>query len=228
MNEPLDLTGEKFGRLIALEPIGYHYFPSGQRKQVWKCKCECGKITNTYANSLTSGNTQSCGCLRIENLVAKCSTHGATRHGKKERLYIVWNDIKDRCKNKNNPSYKFYGGNGISLCQEWNDYAVFREWAYKNGYDESAEFGKCTIDRINTLEGYSPENCRWISLTEQQSNRRSTRIIEYNGERNTCSIWANKIGISKSALCSRLNNGWSVEEALTIPKINCNRKYAKY
>lgn len=99
--------------------------------------------------------------------------HGGSAHGEEERLYRVWKGMKQRCKNKNNRSFKTYGGIGVSVCQEWDEsYEKFRDWALKHGYDPKADYGTCTIDRINPYGNYEPSNCRWISNAEQQKNKR--------------------------------------------------------
>ena len=90
--------------------------------------------------------------------------HGGT----KEKLFNVWVSMRQRCSNPNNPEYKNYGARGISICEEWNDYERFKEWALSNGYEEGL-----SIDRINNNEGYRPGNCRWATLSMQNSNRRS-------------------------------------------------------
>lgn len=92
------------------------------------------------------------------------------KHGHaNEPLYAVWKAMRQRCNNPNHRDYKWYGARGVRICNEWNDYSVFREWSISNGYDKSL-----TIDRIDGLSDYSPNNCRWITIQEQQRNRRKT------------------------------------------------------
>lgn len=144
----------------------------------------------------------------------------ATKHGEAHgRLYSVWNMMKQRCGDPNNAYYKNYGGRGIKVCDEWKEYTAFRDWAITNGYDETAEHGKCTIDRINNNGNYEPGNCRWVSKKEQARNRRSNRFIEYNGKRQTLAEWAEETGIYALTIHNRLKSGWSVEEALTTKPI---------
>ena len=82
--------------------------------------------------------------------------------------------MKKRCENKNCKSYKWYGAKGVSVCDEWHDYSAFKKWALDNGYDEKAEKGECTIDRINPYGDYEPSNCKWVSMAEQARNKRNS------------------------------------------------------
>ena len=90
----------------------------------------------------------------------------------KERLYNVYLGMRHRCYDPKIKNYRLYGGRGIKICDEWlNDYSVFREWAYANGYDENAPRGKCTIDRIDNNGDYTPQNCRWVDMKTQRKNQ---------------------------------------------------------
>lgn len=95
-----------------------------------------------------------------------------------ERLYAVWSSMKGRCYNKNNDKYKNYGERNIKVCDDWkNSYESFRSWAYKNGYDDGAKYGECTLDRIDVNGNYEPSNCRFVSIAEQMIN--TTRNKEF-------------------------------------------------
>lgn len=171
-NKKIDLKGERFGRLLVLEKCG----KANDRHIIWKCLCDCGKITMVASNSLRGGKTVSCGCYKAESIGLSRLTHGgcvADKHG--ERLYKVWQEMKRRCNNPTSRSYKWYGAKGVKVCEEWQkDYEAFKKWAYKNGYNEKAEFSKCTIDRIDTFGNYEPKNCRWVDAKTQALNKRRT------------------------------------------------------
>lgn len=122
-------------------------------------------------------------------------------NGKVVRLYKCWQDMKSRCYNKNNKNYHQYGGNGITVCNEWLDnYQTFRIWATENGYSD-----ELTLDRIDFESDYTPNNCRWVSIKKQQNNRSNNRYIEFNGEVKTLSEWCEDLGLNKSTISSRIN-----------------------
>lgn len=183
-----DLTGQRFGRLVAVEYLG------GSR---WNCKCDCGNYHTVVAYSLKSGNTKSCGCYNIEVAIKSNTTHGQ----RKTKLYGVWCAIKRRCYKANDKRYYVYGERGIRVCSEWlNDYQTFCDWAMSNGY----AYG-LTIDRIDNNGNYEPNNCRWVTPQQQQRNKRNNHIIEYNGEKMLAVEFAEKYHINYSTLLTRLH-----------------------
>lgn len=149
----MDLAGQKFNMLTVLE---FYDVQNGMSR--WLCKCDCGNEVVVYGRHLKSGNTISCGCY-----YKKHNHEFGYKHGwAKTRLYRIWSDMKARCLNPNEKSYKWYGGKGISVCEEWlSDFTEFRDWALDNGYND-----KLSIDRIDSSENYCPENCRWITLED--------------------------------------------------------------
>lgn len=169
--EQENIAGMRFNRLIALEPTDKRY----RRCIVWKCQCDCGSMVYVAANRLRNNNVMSCGCLNLELSGERLKKVNTTHGERRTRLHKIWSSMKERCNNPNNPAYKHYGGRGIKVCEEWNDFLPFRDWAMSHGYDKDAPFGQCTIDRIDNDEGYSPDNCRWVDMTVQNNNKRNTK-----------------------------------------------------
>lgn len=163
-----NLTGQRFGRLVAIESIEKR---AKQGSIIWLCKCECGAFIEVPEQRLASGGTKSCGCLHREGVVKRNYRHGE----RQTKLYTVWHNIKARCSNLRRPDYKYYGGRGIRVCDEWkNDFIFFRNFALANGYKEGL-----SIDRIDNDGDYEPLNVQFITLSENiaKANKlRGTRI----------------------------------------------------
>ena len=186
-----NLKGMRFGKLVAYE------YKHGSWKDAtrgrWPCLCDCGRTVEVQSHNLTSGATTSCGCHKSEIV----HSFGATRktHGfsDKERLYNIWLGMKQRCAGTSGErSKKHYFEKGIRVCEEWLNYANFREWSYKNGYYEQPKNTTLknilSIDRINPDKGYCPENCRWISFSEnaKRVNHKKARQSEVKAARDNC------------------------------------------
>lgn len=182
----IDLTGKKFGRLtvISFERLEKH-------KTYWKCACDCGLSVVATGNNLRSGNTKSCGCLRKETARKQGElnvVHGES-HRKRTRLYTIWCGMRQRCENQNRDAFRLYGGKGVTVCEEWNDYESFRSWAYSNGFKDqpngTPHKKALSIDRIDPSKGYSPENCQWITRSENTArankNHKSRKLIRGEG-----------------------------------------------
>lgn len=206
MSSRIDLAGKEFGKLTVLE-----YAYTKNCKAYWKCLCDCGKICIVPAGTLLNGTAKSCGCNRKEAM-----RKVATKHGLRDtRLYSIWCNMKDRCYNQNNPQYKWYGGKDtpIEICSEWlHDFKTFYDWAMTNGYKDDL-----TIDRINFNGNYSPDNCRFVTIQEQQNNKSNNHLLTYNGKTMNITQWAQELGLPRGVIKDRLRGGWSVEKALTTP-----------
>lgn len=222
MSKLIDRTGERYGRLIVIERAPNFVCSSGRQLVMWRCKCDCGNITNVSTNSLRSGLTTSCGCWNYEqqkSSITKHRIHGDT-NGEFRLLYEKWNKIKSRCYSECCHSYKNYGGRGIKMCDEWkNDYLSFKQWALSNGYDKHL-----SIDRIDVNGDYCPWNCRWVTNKQQQNNKRNNKYITFNNITHTQQEWAEITGLSRHTIASRLKLGWSIEKTLTTPSKRNNMK----
>ena len=202
----MNYIGQKFGRLTVVET------QKTQKGIRCKCVCECGNIHHASINSLRSGNVKSCGCLAHE---WSRSGNARRKHdGKGTRLYQIWKSMRERCNTKTASNYSRYGGIGISICDEWNDFAVFKDWALSNGYKDNL-----SIDRINVYGNYEPDNCRWATVKQQGNNKRNSIRYLFNGKNLTLSEWSDIVKIPMKTLWARLKRGWSIEKTLTTPKI---------
>ena len=163
-----DLTGMRFGKLIAIraaEKKNGHY--------VWECVCDCGNVTCVIGSKLTNEHTKSCGCIRKDGTKKPAYSHGKSR----SRLYRIWSNIKTRCKNENAENYKYYGGKGIAICEEWSkSFQAFYDWSITNGYKDDL-----TIDRKDSDCNYCPENCQWITQSENATRANVKRWADSSG-----------------------------------------------
>ena len=156
----VDLTGRKFGRLTVVKRA-----ESINKRTMWQCCCDCGNEVVVEAYNLKTGHTTSCGCVQKEATARACKTHGQCR----TRLYRIWICMKNRCYCNHYHAFRHYGGRGITVCDKWrNDFQAFYEWAMSHGYSDDL-----TIDRMDNNGNYCPENCRWITMAEQNQNKRA-------------------------------------------------------
>lgn len=195
----IDRTGEKYGRLTAVERL-----PAKSKKDTnarWFCRCDCGRATVAYGQDLARGKMKSCGCLNAERIMQ----HGMSQ----THVYSVWRMMLQRCENPKSPAYPNYGGRGIRVCDEWRDFERF----FLDMGNRPAGY---SIDRIDVDGPYCKENCRWATTAQQANNKRRNRVIEFRGRRQTLAEWADELGLDWHTIRSRLDNyGWSVERALS-------------
>lgn len=198
-----DLIGKTFNRLTVIQ------YQNINNKSYWNCICSCGNHKLIYHTKLITGHTRSCGCLKSDSLKQIASTHGLSRHP----LYSVYTDIKTRCYNENDKQFKDYGGRGIKVCDEWlNDFATFHDWCLSNGYAKELQ-----IDRKNNDGNYEPDNCRFVTRSENCNNKRNNKVLYFNNKSLTIAQWAKELKLDRRIIEHRIKRGWSVENTLTRP-----------
>lgn len=211
MGKFIDLTGQRFGKLLVIKRVG----SDKSKHSTWLCQCDCGNKKIISRSCFRS--TKSCGCLAKEMISKRMTKHNM--YG--SRIYRTWHRMKTRCNNCNIESYKYYGGRGIKVCNEWNNkengFLNFYNWAIENGYRDDL-----SIDRINVNGNYEPNNCRWITNFEQQNNKTNNHIIEYYGKKYTLAQLSRYLGIDKTTLRGRIIRNWKEEE------LNLPTNYNKY
>ena len=193
-------AGQKFNKLTIVE--------TGLRRggtRASRCACDCGGETIVTNNKLVGGNTRSCGCLY--------STHGhGGRKAGESLTYRSWAALRRRCLNPNATQYRHYGGRGVTIPAEWDD---FMQFLADVGERPSAAH---TLDRIDNDVGYSKANCRWATKMEQARNTRSNHMLAFEGKTQCVATWAEELQMSASVIYDRLNRyKWSIERTLTTP-----------
>lgn len=211
MSRLIDLTGQRYGRLVVLRRSP----KSGTNKGVyWLCRCDCGKEKYIRGANLRNGTIRSCGCYQKEMESEWNKTHGMSS----TKLYKIWKNMKARCYNPRVDRYPHYGGRGISVCKEWHMFIPFRDWAFSSGYKEGL-----SIDRIDVNGNYSPCNCRWVTMKEQALNKTTNHLIAYHGITRSITEWAKAFGITYGTMHDRLKSGWSMEKISSTPLLSGKR-----
>jgi len=198
-------AGAQYGRLTVIEEA-----PRAGAGPSSSCRCACGAIVTVRNNFLVWGRTLSCGCLRRETsgkVGERNRTHGRTQTPE----YRAWHGARGRCRNPTDRQYAYYGGRGITVCAEWDDFEVFfRDMGPKPSPRHS-------LDRIDNDGPYAPWSCRWATATEQLRNRRTTVRLTHEGQSLTLVQWSAVTGIPYTVLKDRVRYGWSAERALSQP-----------
>lgn len=200
----IDLTNSPpFGRLTVLERVENNKHNRIQ----WRCLCVCGNSIVVSSRDLKSGNTNSCGCLRRDTMakIARKHSYAGTR------IYNIWAGMHQRCLNPNAQRFQDYGGRGISVAPQWNDFSQFLRDV---GQPPSPQH---SLDRILNDGNYEPGNVRWALPIVQNNNARRNVRITYRGENHTVAQWERILGFPENRLGQRLRLGWSDERALSTP-----------
>jgi len=161
MRKALELKGHRFDRLTVVEKDTLR---SNGGHVKWVCKCACGSMISAVGKDLKRGHTKSCGCLKRDLFSKRKTTHGLSNHP----LYNVWNSMKARCYNIKNTYYARYGGRGITICDRWLESISNFIEDMEEGYQKGLE-----LDRTDNDQGYSKENCRWVTPQQNSMNRGS-------------------------------------------------------
>ena len=203
-----ELQGQSFGRLtvIARAPNAGAGLKSKAR---WFCECECGAEAIVHASALRCGNTTSCGCAKRER--SKRDGWKLNRkHGRTgSRVWITWGSMVQRCTDPAHKSFANYGGAGIFVCDRWRSFEVFLA-------DMGEQPEGMWLGRRDTAKEYGPENCAWMPREEVGRVKKTSRLIEHNGETRTLAGWAKAHGVSRKLLRDRLGRGWSFGRALSV------------
>lgn len=202
------LEGKRYGKLTIKRVIR----EKGKDSRV-ECICDCGNITTPLLSRVINNKVYSCGCYRSEKSIKLRTKHGMAG----TRIYKIWKKMNERCNNANNKNYDDYGGRGIKICEEWSGEQGaenFVKWAYENGYNENAEKGECTIDRIDVNGDYEPNNCRWVDMKTQNYNRRNTKKITIYGTDMSIKEISDKYDIPIKTIQSRIYVGILDEKRL--------------
>ena len=194
------LSGQTFGRWHV---IGYAGKNNGYK--VWMCKCDCGTMREVRESHLLDGRSKSCGCLIHDK--PSWNYKGTPD---RRRLNRIYGHMIRRCYDADSEQYERYGARGISVCDKWREsFDTFADWAYKNGYAHGL-----TIDRIDNSKGYSPENCIWVTIAEQQNNKTNNIVFSVDGERKTASQVAREARVKPATVHQWLRRGMSKEDVL--------------
>jgi hypothetical protein len=203
MGRPLDLTGQRFGKLVALELV-----ETGRRRK-WLCACDCGGQSVVAADNLRTGNSTACGGCRTPSRGAL--KHGGRPQGQRSPTYSSWIAMRRRCNDPGRDNAKHYSARGISYDPRWEDFAAFLE-------DMGERPPGHTLDRINNDLGYSKENCRWATPTEQTRNRGIARTFTAEGRTLSLVEWARVLGVHYGTVVRHVDRHNRLPEPAGAPK----------
>lgn len=201
MRRTNNLVGNRYGYLTVVSKA----LNERGAGTMWHCVCDCGNKTTVRSDSLVTGRTTSCGCRGHKY-----------RPSEHKRLYRVWTNMISKCSNPRHRNYRHYGAVGISVCNEWRWFDNFAEWMFSNGYDETLPRGEQTIDRINCAGNYNPDNCRLISIKEQQRNKRSCVNLAYHGRTVCATELSELLGVDYELVRILAANGYTAAQIESV------------
>ena len=197
--------GQTFNRLTCL----YVFQDPVSGNAQGRFQCECGSTYTGKFAAVVFGNTKSCGCLNTELLEARNHKHGMAG----SKIYGIWSEMVARCHRPTHVRYGDYGGRGIDVASEWHDFNTF-----------FADMGErpqgLSLDRVDNSKGYSKENCRWATTSEQATNKRNNRFLTAFGRTIPISWWAHVIGCGSSEL-NRLLKKHHIEDII-VSRVPCD------
>lgn len=203
MSKPIDLFGNKFGRLTVIRKIDKNKWGNSR----WLCLCDCGKEKIIRGSHLKNGHTKSCGCLH-KDIMTK---HGHKKKNQPSKTYRSWNSMIQRCINPKDTAYRNYGGRGITVCKRWRKFENFLEdmGVLPEGHQ---------IDRINNDMNYCKANCRWVTSKINNRHKRNNLYFIYKNKTQLLIEWAEEVGIPYDTLWNRIFRlSWPIDKALTTP-----------
>lgn len=205
------LKGQKFGRLLVLERSDV---TDKKHNIFWKCNCECGSIVYVRASDLVSGHTNSCGCYQkdqAQKSLINIRKRNPNFHQTKNRTYRSWKAMMQRCYDLNFKFYKYYGGRGIIVCDEWHDFRNFKK-------DMGEAPDNLTLDRIDPNGNYCKSNCRWITMKEQNNNRRPCCFIHYNGIKYSAKTFSERFSLNYNKTLKAYHLGLAPSEIMAFAR----------
>jgi hypothetical protein len=211
-------VGQSFGKWSIVDPTSF--YRRGTRYVA--CQCACGLVKDVVVAHLVRGRSRACqSCAAKQGAIGRAKSayrgtppinlqHGHALSGAQSPTYRSWQAMLARCENPQHSHWHWYGGRGVTVCEHWHDFTNFL-----------ADMGERppgkTLDRKENALGYCPDNCRWATRKEQQRNRTRNRLITFGGMTHPLVVWTEITGLSWVCLRWRLDHGWSIEDALTIP-----------
>lgn len=201
-----NLIGKTFGRWTVIGRV-----PTGKgNNNAWQCRCACGSIGLLTRTRLVQSKSRSCGCYKRDATIKRNTTHNM----KGTTEYSIWCNMKNRCYNKHDTSYKNYGGRGVQMCEQWRySFAAFFE---DMGNRPSQ---KHSINRKDNNGNYTPDNCEWALPEVQANNTRHNLRISFNGTTKTLTQWAREMGLRREMIKGRIERGWPIDKLFNPPSI---------